>query len=61
MINKENINIKKLPLGEVKLNQVNPRTISNKKLQELIQSVLLFPQMLRIRPMVVDKNNVVLK
>lgn len=60
MINKENINIKKLPLGEVKLNQVNPRTISNKKLQELIQSVLLFPQMLRIRPMVVDKNNVVL-
>lgn len=60
MINAEKIQTKKLPLGEVKLNESNPRTISKKKLQELIQSVLLFPQMLRIRPMVVDKDNVVL-
>lgn len=54
------MNIQKVKIEEVKLNQDNPRTISKEKKQKLIQSIKDFPQMLEIRPIVVDNDMVVL-
>lgn len=48
------------PLNELKLNEDNPRKITREKLERLIKSIKDFPQMLQLRPIVVDENNVVL-
>lgn len=45
---------KRIFLSAVKLNAANPRTISDAKFQKLINSILSLPQMLDIRPVVVD-------
>ena len=46
--------IKQVKLSQVKLNSENPRTITNENLQKLIISILVFPKMQMIRPIVVD-------
>jgi hypothetical protein len=52
--------IQKVKIGDIKPNKENPRTISQDKKKKLIQSIKDFPQMLEIRPIVVDKDNVIL-
>jgi len=52
--------IKKIKIDEVKLNPNNPRTIKDDKFKKLVKSIKNFPQMLDIRPIVVDENNIVL-
>ena len=47
-------------LSQVKLNADNPRTITSDKLQKLINSIIVFPKMLDIRPVVVDGTMVAL-
>ena len=47
-------------LSQVKLNADNPRTITSDKLQKLINSIIVFPKMLDIRPVVVDNTMVAL-
>lgn len=47
-------------LSQVKVNGDNPRTITNDKLNKLINSILVFPKMLNIRPVVVDDKMVAL-
>lgn len=47
-------------LSQVKVNGDNPRTITNDKLNKLINSILVFPKMLSIRPVVVDDKMVAL-
>lgn len=47
-------------LSQVKVNGDNPRTITNDKLNKLINSILVFPKMLTIRPVVVDDKMVAL-
>ena len=47
-------------LSQVKVNGDNPRTITNDKLNKLINSILVFPKMLGIRPVVVDDKMVAL-
>jgi len=47
----ETYNVK---LSQVKVNGDNPRTITTAKFGKLIDSVLVFPHMLAIRPIVVD-------
>ena len=54
-MNTETINIKKL-----KPNPANPRTIRDDKFHKLVQSVKDFPQMLEIRPIVVNDQYEVL-
>lgn len=54
-MNTEKINIKKL-----KPNPANPRTIRDDKFHKLVQSVKDFPQMLEIRPIVVNDQYEVL-
>jgi len=47
-------------IDQVKLNSINPRTIKDDKFKKLVKSIKNFPEMLKIRPIVVDDNMVVL-
>ena len=47
-------------ISEVKVNPNNPRLIKDDKFKKLVQSVKDFPQMLKLRPIVVNKDMVVL-
>jgi hypothetical protein len=49
-----------VPIGDVKENPDNPRSISVDQFKRLVASVREFPQMLDIRPLVVDADMVVL-
>jgi len=52
--------IEKIKIDDVKLNTTNPRTIKDDKFKKLVKSIKEFPQMLEIRPIVVDDNMIVL-
>lgn len=43
-------------LTQVKVNAENPRTITKPKFQKLIDSLLAFPAMMELRPVVVDSR-----
>lgn len=47
-------------ITELKLNPINPRTITEENMERLILSVLLFPKMLSLRDIIINKDNVVL-
>jgi DNA modification methylase len=47
-------------ISEIKLNPSNPRTIKDDKFTKLVQSIKDLPQMLDIRPIVVNKDMVIL-
>ena len=49
-----------VPLSELKPNPDNPRTIKKQKLNQLKKSLAEFPEMMQLRPIVVDENNVIL-
>lgn len=51
---------KKVKISEVKVNPNNPRLIKDDKFAKLVQSVKEFPEMLEIRPIVVNSDMVVL-
>jgi ParB-like chromosome segregation protein Spo0J len=50
----------KVNVKEVIPNKSNPRIIRDSKFVKLVQSIKDFPQMLEIRPIVVDENNIIL-
>jgi len=52
--------IQKAKLSEVKLNPNNPRLIKDDKFKKLVQSIKDFPEMLNIRPIVVNQDMVIL-
>lgn len=54
------MNIQKISIAEIKANPKNPRVIRDDKFQKLVQSIQDFPEMLNIRPLVLDENNIVL-
>lgn len=47
-------------IQEVKTNPNNPRIIKDDKFKKLVRSIKEFPEMLKLRPIVVDENNIVL-
>jgi ParB-like chromosome segregation protein Spo0J len=47
-------------INEIKSNPNNPRLIKDHKFKQLVKSIQDFPQMLELRPIVIDENNVVL-
>jgi ParB-like chromosome segregation protein Spo0J len=51
---------KQLKINEVKPNESNPRIIKDDRFQKLIKSIKDFPEMLELRPIVVDENMIVL-
>ena len=52
--------IKKVKIAEVKPNPNNPRLIKDDKFRKLVKSIQEFPDMLSVRPIVVNKDMVVL-
>jgi hypothetical protein len=52
--------IEKVKIGSIKTNPNNPRVIKDDKFKKLVQSVKDFPQMLDIRPIVVNDEMIVL-
>ena len=47
-------------LDEIQSNPDNPRTIKQQQLKKLQKSLREFPEMMQLRPIVVDENNVIL-
>lgn len=52
--------IQKVSISSIKENDANPRFINKNKFQKLVNSVKEFPEMLSLRPIVVDKDNIIL-
>jgi hypothetical protein len=52
--------MKRIPISQVIPNPTNPRIIKDDKFKKLVKSIEEFPQMLELRPIVVDSNMVVL-
>lgn len=51
---------KTVKISEVKLNPKNPRLIKDDKFRKLVKSIKDFPEMLQIRPIVVNKDMIIL-
>lgn len=49
-----------IPISQIKPNSTNPRTIRNDKFKKLVQSLKDFPEMAKVRPIVVNKEMIVL-
>lgn len=49
-----------MKLSSIKLNPENPRIIKDEKFEKLVNSIRDFPQMMELRPIVVDENNMIL-
>jgi ParB-like chromosome segregation protein Spo0J len=47
-------------IADIKLNPNNPRLIKDDKFKKLVQSIKDFPEMLEIRPIVVNKDMIIL-
>ena len=54
------MNIQTIKLEKIQINKDNPRTITKEKFDKLINSILVFPKMLEIRPIVIDGNFIAL-
>lgn len=54
------MNFEIIDISKVKLNENNPRLIKDDKFKKLVTSIREFPEMLKIRPIVVDENLVAL-
>lgn len=54
------MDIKKVDISKVIMNPNNPRVIRDDKFKKLVKSIQDFPEMLDIRPIVVDENDIVL-
>lgn len=54
------MNIEKVKIENIKPNSENPRFIKDDKYKKLVKSIREFPEMLEIRPIVVDNDNIVL-
>ena len=50
----------KIKISKIKPNDNNPRFIKDYKFKQLVQSIRDFPQMLELRPIIVNENMVVL-
>jgi ParB-like chromosome segregation protein Spo0J len=54
------MNIEKIEISQLRLKDDNPRFIRDKKFRELVKSIKDFPQMMEIRPIVIDDTMEVL-
>ena len=49
-----------VPIEEIKNNPNNPRLLKDDKFKKLVNSIKSFPEMLKVRPIVVNDDNIVL-
>ena len=54
------MNIEKVKISKVKSNPQNPRVIKDEKFKLLVKSIQEFPEMLNLRPIVVNADMIVL-
>lgn len=54
------MNIKLVSVSDIQPNPDNPRVIKNEKFIKLVRSIREFPEMLKLRPIVVNKDMMVL-
>jgi ParB-like chromosome segregation protein Spo0J len=54
------ITVKKVKLSTIRLNPDNPRRISKKNTGRLVKSLQDFPEMLELREIIIDENNIIL-
>tara|TARA_R110000796_G_scaffold48728_1_gene116825 strand:+ start:264 stop:1574 length:1311 start_codon:yes stop_codon:yes gene_type:complete len=54
------VKIETIKVSEIVPNENNPRIIKEDKFAKLVESIKTFPEMLHVRPLVIDENNVVL-
>jgi DNA modification methylase len=59
-IQPKSIRLHNMNINEIKPNPNNPRIIKDDKFKKLVKSIQDFPQMLELRPIVIDENNIVL-
>lgn len=50
------MNIEKIKLSQININARNPRKISDTQLERLVHSLLVFPEMQTLRPIVIDET-----
>ena len=50
----------KVKLSTIKPNPNNPRIIKDEKFEKLVKSIKDFPKMMELRPMIINKDNIVL-
>ena len=49
-----------MKINQLQPNENNPRIIKSEKFKKLVQSIKDFPEMLELRPIVIDEDNVIL-
>ena len=49
-----------VPINKIKPNASNPRVIKTLKFKKLVKSIKELPSMLKLRPIVVDENYIIL-
>lgn len=49
-----------IKISAIKSNPNNPRVIKDEKFEKLLKSIMEFPKMMELRPIIVDENNIVL-
>ena len=54
------MNVEKVKVSSIKMNPDNPRVIKDNKFETLVKSIKEFPEMLDLRPIVVDENMITL-
>lgn len=52
--------IEKVKINDIAINPNNPRVIKDYKFEKLVKSIKDFPEMLELRPIVVNKHNLIL-
>jgi hypothetical protein len=52
--------IEKVKINQIHRNPNNPRLIRDDRFKKLVKSIIEFPEMLKLRPIVVDEKNVIL-
>jgi len=52
--------IEKVKINAISLNAENPRNITDGKFKKLVKSVKQFPEMLKLRPIVINEQNIII-
>ena len=55
-LKRKNMKTEEIALSRVSENEANPREISQANFQKLVQSIIVFPRMLTLRPIVIDET-----
>ena len=51
---------KKIHISEIKENEKNPRVIKGYKFEKLVKSITDFPEMLKLRPIIINEDKIIL-